>query len=563
MLQRKLVLVNITIITLTLAIITMATIYSLRNLFYKQNSLVYESILDDDYDKLQTVFKQGEDYVLQLCTDANLQELLRGDQPAATQFKKAVSQLSGRENWESVTVLPVSGQDVYGIDEITQDWICYSDALEYYPNDYRYSWRFRPDGKDCLRVMRAMFDQQDITRIIAIISVDISLPTLAEMFYTFGVRDDLQGTLCLVDANNNYLLPYHKTGVINLPENTVYDLTAIKYSLRDEQVTVAKEFHSNNWKMVAVIDQPSFMVDSTNAVVTLIFSSLLLEILAVVLTAMLTKRLTNPVLQLASEMQQSGQKEKYEHLSLPVNASGEVKTLYDSYNYLIDEVNKSIKNIQEISRKESENQFMRLQAEINPHFLYNTLNAISWMAQNNQNKDIQKTVVALVGMFRASLNNGKPFISLQGEMEQVRCYLSIMQYRYPDSYTMEFDVAEDTKELMVIKQILQPLAENALTHGFLEAAINGRIVVSSRIEDDYLILSMSNTGAKIDMELVSRLLNNDPKLTSKHYGIRNVNNRLISFYGPECGLHYRTEGNETIVTIKLPLDKVRPENNNE
>ena len=135
MLQRKLVLVNITIITLTLAIITMATIYSLRNLFYKQNSLVYESILDDDYDKLQTVFKQGEDYVLQLCTDANLQELLRGDQPAATQFKKAVSQLSGRENWESVTVLPVSGQDVYGIDEITQDWICYSDALEYYPND--------------------------------------------------------------------------------------------------------------------------------------------------------------------------------------------------------------------------------------------------------------------------------------------------------------------------------------------------------------------------------------------------------------------------------------------
>ena len=104
------------------------------------------------------------------------------------------------------------------------------------------------------------------------------------------------------------------------------------------------------------------------------------------------------------------------------------------------------------------------------------------------------------------------------------------------------------------------MAENALTHGFLENNIRGQIVICSRIESDQLILRMSNNGTDADLDMIERLLQNDEELIRKHYGIRNVNDRLKMYYGEESGLSYKIEEGNTIVEIRLPLDKTREEN---
>ena len=144
-------------------------------------------------------------------------------------------------------------------------------------------------------------------------------------------------------------------------------------------------------------------------------------------------------------------------------------------------------------------------------------------------------------------------------MEHVRNYLEIMSFRYPDRYEVEFDIEEDTEELIFTKQILQPLAENALMHGFVESEEKGKIMISSKIIDDKLVLEMANTGSEIDLDKVNRLLANDPELAEKHYGIRNVNDRLMMYYGPECHLEYELRNRMTVVTIRLPLDRLKAE----
>ena len=202
---------------------------------------------------------------------------------------------------------------------------------------------------------------------------------------------------------------------------------------------------------------------------------------------------------------------------------------------------------------------MLLQAQIDPHFLYNTLNTVSWMAANHQDEDIQKLVIDLVNLFRISLNNGKKTVTVEKEIELVRSYLGIMKYRYPGRYEDVYEIDENTRDLIIIKQVLQPLAENALTHGFLESDQKGIIRIESHLEKESVILSVSNNGNPADLDKIDKILHNDEQLKEKHYGIRNVNERLIMYYGEENGLHYQIKENETRVEIRIPLQKMKEE----
>ena len=136
-------------------------------------------------------------------------------------------------------------------------------------------------------------------------------------------------------------------------------------------------------------------------------AAVLLEMVGIILTFVITSHITNPIRQLSDKIHGVRIQKRFEHIDTPEGVTTEIRELYDSYNQLIDQVNQSMAEAEEFSRKDAENEFRLLQAEINPHFLYNTLNTISWMAANGQDDDIQKAVMALVGLYRISLNNGK------------------------------------------------------------------------------------------------------------------------------------------------------------
>ena len=552
MINRRLAAVNILIVTICLTIVTFSAYLSVQSLFVREHSVIYSQLFENSYRNMKSVFDESERYSLKLCANDRLQELFRHhEEYSVQQMQEILNEINTERNYYSVSAYYVLNGVVSDFDGTPMG------PFSTYDYGHDYYWQFRPSSMNVLRVSRVVYDFDDISLPIGVIQVDMSLTAIENIMYSFEEGGSNSSFLLLYDSEGKRLLPYYLSKQIVFdPDDTVTSLSDFSLNLNQQYVTVERTIINNGWKLYGYVTRSALFNDPNRINQKMIAAVVVLAAVAAVVTYFITNKITRPVLDLSDDVRHLAVNKKYDHLAVPPNATGEIRSLYESYNDLIDEVNASFREVQEVSRKEIDTQFMLLQAQINPHFLYNTLNTISWMAKNKQNEDIDKMVVSLVRMFRNSINNNSPLITLDGEIEHVSSYLNIMQYRYPNRYTVEYDIDEDTRDLYVTKQILQPLAENALTHGFLEADSHGKIIISSRIEDGYLVLEMRNTGADIDLEMVEKLLAEDPELAKKHYGIRNVNNRLVSYYGPESGLEYRCENGQTVVTMKLPLEKV-------
>jgi len=559
MLQRKLLFVNILIITLTLAVTTFSAIHELRHLLYRENTLSYNNLIIEDNNRLQEIFDNSEDKLLTICSNRNLQDVLNVEDYDFDEIEEVKDTLRMMVDVEDIVILPVKGNDVYYPNDREKTYIAVSDALNRYDKSYGYTWTCRPENKDCIRVSRPMFSLQDLSKIIGIISVDYAIPPIVDMVYSFGSQENMKGKMYFLDENNQYILPYHLKGKMQLKEDSEEFISSESLLSADDTYTLVHSFKNNNWKLVAVVEGSALYQDSSQRITFIIYATLVLEMIGILLTIYFTKRLTKPIISLSHEINENAISESYRKIEVPEHLTDEVKNLYYSYNRLVDEVNNSIHNIQDFSKKEVENQFMLLQAQIDPHFLYNTLNTVSWMAANHQDEDIQKLVIDLVNLFRISLNNGKKTVTVEKEIELVRSYLGIMKYRYPGRYEDVYEIDENTRDLIIIKQVLQPLAENALTHGFLESDQKGIIRIESHLEKESVILSVSNNGNPADLDKIDKILHNDEQLKEKHYGIRNVNERLIMYYGEENGLHYQIKDNETRVEIRIPLQKMKEE----
>ena len=559
MIRRRLIAVNVIIITLALGFSTFFEVSVLRNLLVRENTVAYNNMITGAYESLENLFARGEDELLTICANRSIQQLVADRLPEYSELQGAIGPLAAALHVDNITISPVRGNDVYVYDSAREIYDVRDNGIYDYKLDYGYQWEFHPGDADVVRVTRAMYYLDDIEQIIAIVSIDFSMTEFTEIIYSFQGSQSANGYLCLLDESDGYLLPVYYHGQMDLTDAYTGTIEVAGLTGREDTLKIYNTFRQNGWKLVAVLNESLLYLDSRQSIINTVAVTLALEIIGIIATYLITNRITDPLKQLSDEMHISRSRQGYSHIDPPANVSQDIRELYDSYNRLIDEVNLSLANVEEFSRKDAENEFRLLQAEINPHFLYNTLNTISWMAAAGQTDDIQKMIMSLVGLYRISLNNGKSTLTVNDEIEHVRNYLEIMNYRYPGRYRVEYDIDDNTRELIITKQILQPLAENALMHGFLEEGGNGIIRISSHLEGDYLVLKMANTGTKIELDKVTRLLNNDEELSRKHYGIRNVNDRLMMYYGPQCHLEYSIEGEETVVSIRLPVDKLKTE----
>lgn len=529
-------------------------------LYRQENSAIYSQIFEDNYSEINEVFINAKSKCLSVAVNNYLVDMFSSNEaPNTKEYLSLINDISHYYNLESISIYQVQNDaDIYCYSQEADIW--YKSTMDLSEFNYGHDsiFTFYQNKPDTIRISRFMFDRYNNNKVIAIVNVYISQNELFNYFYYFNPFGDYESKLYLLDETGKTLLPYNNKDIIDLEEESDFEkLMELSFSFKKEALTMSRSFQTNNWKLVAVINNVSFLKGYNSTLWSILIAGLAAEAVSIFLSIFITRRITKPITTLADGVLESAKNDRYEQLAIPKNANGTIRILYENYNYLIDEVNKSIKNIQEISKKDLENQFLLLQAQINPHFLYNTLNTISWMAQNNQNEDIEKMVVSLVTMFRNSLNNGKPLITVEKEIDYVMCYLSIMQYRYPDAYEVECNVQDDLKDFLITKQVLQPLAENALNHGFLEKKVYGKITINVFSKNNEMVFELKNNGSEIDLEKVNKILAGDPTLTSKHYGVRNVDERLRTYYGKESGLKYSFENNETIVRFVLPIEKCR------
>ncbi len=239
-----------------------------------------------------------------------------------------------------------------------------------------------------------------------------------------------------------------------------------------------------------------------------------------------------------------------------VQTGDEVGVLSDSMNTMIDKINELLEQVTKEQVRLRKAEFELLQSQINPHFLYNTLDAIIWLAEAGEQKKVVSMVRSLSEFFRTSLNRGKDIILVKEELQHVRSYLEIQQVRYQDILQYEINIPEELNRYMIPKITIQPLVENALYHGIKNKRGSGKIEIRGRKEEKNLVIEIEDDGIGISKERLWQVRDGIQRkiLTGKDiYGLYNVHERIRLNFGEEYGIDIQsTYGEGTLVRVLLP-----------
>ena len=234
----------------------------------------------------------------------------------------------------------------------------------------------------------------------------------------------------------------------------------------------------------------------------------------------------------------------------------EIGSLGRTFNSMLDRMQSLIDQVFAEQKKKRAAEINALQAQIKPHFLYNTFDTIHWLAKKYGAKDIVYIIQCLTNLFRIGLSSGSEIITLREEVSHVENYLRIQKIRYEDIFDFEVDISEELKEFYVHKLILQPLVENAIYHGIKTSRRNGKITIKARAAGDNMVILIEDDGIGMPPEQVRKINNlfKNEKSEGMGYGMFNVNQRIKLSYGSEYGLNVESEeGKGTTITIVNPL----------
>lgn len=239
-----------------------------------------------------------------------------------------------------------------------------------------------------------------------------------------------------------------------------------------------------------------------------------------------------------------------------VKGGVEVSMLSDSLNTMIDKINELLDQVTKEQVRLRKAEFEVLQSQINPHFLYNTLDAITWLAESGEQKKVVSMVGSLSEFFRTALNGGRDIITIEEELQHVRSYLEIEQVRYQDILRYEISVPEELNKYLIPKITIQPLVENALYHGIKNKRGPGMILIKAKKEKDFFNIQIEDNGIGIEEERLEQVRAGirDKVLTGKDiYGLYNVNERIRLNFGEQYGILIESvHGEKTVVSVILP-----------
>ena len=306
------------------------------------------------------------------------------------------------------------------------------------------------------------------------------------------------------------------------------------------------------WR-IATINNVNDIAKAREQMVYILFIILILSLGATTaISIYISKRITSPLNKLKDSILrlESGDF----HTKVEVKGQKEVVRLSNSFNNMIDEIRTLMDKVVDEQRKKRRNELRALQNQINPHFLYNTLDSIVWLAENHRSDDVITTVISLARFFRISISKGAARITVKEEISHIENYLTIQKIRYVDKFRYTLDISDDVLNLKVMKLILQPIVENAIYHGIGDDM--ELISIRAYRDNDFLYFEVENTGYGITedkIEEIYKILNGTTIENS--VGMRNVFQRIKLFYGERANIKINSVLDEkTTIKIIIPLN---------
>lgn len=309
-----------------------------------------------------------------------------------------------------------------------------------------------------------------------------------------------------------------------------------------------------NWKIVGVA-YPDEIVTTKKDLNQFIFWFLVVVCAAVVVLAMfVSAKISQPLRRLEKSVQSVGQGD----FSTPIHVSGahEVVQLSKRFNFMLHRIRQLMDQIIHEQEAKRKSELDVLQSQINPHFLYNTLNSVVRLAEKGKKEEIVATITSLSKFFRISLSKGKNIITLEEELEHVRHYLIIQKIRFKNKFNYAIECEQEALSCMTLKLILQPIVENAIHHGIEKMSDEGFIRIAACIKEERLVIQVSDNGLGMSRQVMEQLLSGGIRSGGSGVGVKNVNERIRLYYGKAYGLRFESELEEgTTVTIMLPVEK--------
>jgi len=313
---------------------------------------------------------------------------------------------------------------------------------------------------------------------------------------------------------------------------------------------------STRWRIATFQNINTIAEGMNSALYTVILLVIVTMLITFLVAYFVAKVIINPLKKLNKAIVKF-QKGNYDS-KVEIQGQKEIKIVTIGFNAMIDKIHQLMDEVVKEQEGKRKTELSVLQNQINPHFLYNTLDCIIWLAEENRNEDLVKTVNALSTFFRVSLSKGKQFIPISEELRHIESYMLIQRMRYNNSFSYSIDCNESVSDYKIMKLILQPLVENAIYHGIDKDDDDSYIKITVRDDDGFVILSVINSGYGITDKKIQELYQMmDKGHDNGSVGMKNVYQRIKLFYGEKSKLLIESELDEsTTISIIIPKDKL-------
>jgi two-component system sensor histidine kinase YesM len=377
--------------------------------------------------------------------------------------------------------------------------------------------------------------------------------------------NDTVGKMIIADSKGNIVISPDKNLLgknisevkyLNKISNKNNDYAPYKYRYKKDIKYISKyTSDKSGWTVINIIDYKALTKDTTNITKVLLMIFLIFNLLFILYSKMFFKDIIKPIKELVETMK-GVKDEKLEKITITNTNLEEINELGSSYNKMINDIKDLIAERDLKERERSKEEIKALQAQINPHFIYNTLNVIKLMAMISKAENIRKVTDSFMKLLRATFRSKSTFITVREELEYLDNYTDIMKVRFGDNFNIVVNVQDNVKDLYIIKLILQPIVENAIIHGINDIDREKYITILGFLENGKLIFQVEDNGIGMTEDEIKNVLNNkeNDKTGFNHIGINNVRSRIKLNCGQEYGLKIESEKNKfTRVTLIHPI----------
>lgn len=392
---------------------------------------------------------------------------------------------------------------------------------------------------------------------IGTIIIDLDYDYLKEMFTISSIQNDEKVLVVSPKGETIFNFPYLTILddiIQNNPELLNSSNTRLNRKVFGKQsIIVSNTIDYSDWKIIRVMSTDK-IYDETSKVgsIALSVSILLFIIVSFSVSYVLSYTLTKPILELKEKVKLVEKGDLT--VNVKVKSRDELGQLSESFNKMVIKLKDLINKVLEEQKKKSDMEFQILQAQINPHFLYNTLDSIKWLAAIQNVSNISDMTTSLINLLKYNISKNDITVTLAEEIESINNYVKIQKYKYGDIFCVNYSIDDETLKCKVLRFILQPIVENSIFHGFENLENKGIIEINTKIIDGKLNIEIIDNGAGTNSEYFDDIISEqNRKRKFSGIGLKNIEERIKLYFGEKYGISFISRLNEgTKVTLTLP-----------